>query len=312
MADKILLFPTLTPDLLKKVRFQKSKFSFFYTDKNDEEHELYDEPVEALSAVNIIKDEEGKWDQDKNNIGFRRKYVLRTFRCLFGKNGVACEDAVLGLAVIWTSSDSKQRGVIPVATFTAGDLDVEAKAEKLFLKAQLRGQVDFTTVIYIDSAGNPSDGETHLANTDGFVLGELETYTVQLDGKGSVFPVFEGADPGGPLWRVQCDWEDPAVDAFSECVSINLNTAHKSYKFIDRDNPAFNSAFLSEVMAAAISVIVEQLRNSPYWEQIVSNDSLEDGSVGQALYYFRDALGWNLENPESVSVSVRRFFDQRM
>lgn len=44
----------------------------------------------------------------------------------------------------------------------------------------------------------------------------------------------------------------------------------------------------------------------------MGNDSLEQGSVGQALYYFMETLGWDLSTPEAVSLSVRKFFDQRM
>ena len=313
MANDILLYPFLSDELAKKVRFQKSRFSFFYTDRNNEEHELIDEPLEALSSIYCIKDEDGEWDQDQNNFGFRRRYLLRTFQCLFGDSGVVCKNAVLGMAIIWTSSDSKQRGVIPVGTFTNNDQIMEAVAEKTFGQAQLRGRVDFSTVLYIAAPGEPDQTELHLANTTGYVLGELDSYTIKLDGKGSTFPVFEVYAPGQPLWYVQCDWIDPTQDLFSEYVSINLNTAHKNYRFIDRKQPTFNSQLLSEVMAGAISIIVEKVRlQSAYWDQIINNDSLEEGSVGQAIYYFSDALEWDLSTPESVSLCARKYFDQRM
>ena len=313
MANDILLFPSLSDELGKKIRFQKSRFSFFYTDRNNEEHELKDEPLEALSSIYCIKDEDGEWDQDQNNFGFRRRYLLRTFQCLFGENGIACKNAVLGVAIIWTSSDSKQRGVIPVGTFTNNDQIMEAVAEKTFGPAQLRGQIEFSTVLYIAAAGKPDLTEMHLANTTGYVLGELENYTIKLDGRGSTFPVFEVYAPGQPLWYVKCDWIDPTQDLFSECISINLNTAHKNYRFIDRKQSVFNSQLLSEIMASAISVIVEKVRlQSAYWDQVMNNDSLEEGSVGQAIYYFSDALEWDLSTPESVSLCARKYFDQRM
>ena len=89
MAENILLFPSLTDDLLKKIRFQKTKYVFFYTDGDDQERELTDEPVEALSSIYCIKDESGEWDQDKNDFGLRRRYCLRTYQCLFGPTGIA-------------------------------------------------------------------------------------------------------------------------------------------------------------------------------------------------------------------------------
>lgn len=49
MNRDILLFPFLNEELQKKIRFQKSRFTFYYRDKNNEEHELQGEPVEAQS-----------------------------------------------------------------------------------------------------------------------------------------------------------------------------------------------------------------------------------------------------------------------
>ena len=313
MANDILLYPFLNEDLQKKIRLQKSKFYFYYKDKNNQEHELKDEPIEAQSSIYCIKDENGIWTQDDYNFCLRRRYCLRTFQCLFGAEGVVCKSAKLGLAMIWTSSDSKQRGVIQIGSFSNTDNILDAVAEKEFDVAQLRGEVDFSTILYIAEAGIPEMDEIHLANTNGYVLGELENYVVKLDGNGSTFPVFEVSEPGQPLWYVKCDWIDPTADSFSECVSINLNTAHKNYRYINRNEKVFNPQLLSEIMANAIAIIVEKVRLQPaFWDQIMGNDSLEQGSVGQALYYFMETLEWDLSTPESVSLSVRKFFEQRM
>ena len=312
MADNILLYPSLSDELIKKLRYQKTEYSFFFTDKDGLEQELQYEPIETLSSLNCIKDESGEWDQNKNDFGLRCKCCIEMFQYLFGPQGIACKNAVLGLAVVWKSSDSKQRGVIPVGTFTYDDQKLDATAEKKFVRAQLRGQVDFTTVLYIAEAGKPSKEELHLANTNGLLLGEFDTFSIKLDGSGSTFPIFEVSEPGQPLWYVKCDWSDPTTDALSDCVSINLNTAHNSFKFIDRKQSTFNNQMLSEIMASAISIIIEQLRLSGLWDQIIRNDNLEVGSVGQAVYYFSDSLEWDLSTPESVSLSVRKFFDKRM
>ena len=312
MSKNILLFPSLNDDLIGRIRFQKTKYSFFYTDNDNLERELQDEPVEAMSSIYCIKDESGEWDQDNNDFCLRRKYCLRTFQCLFGPSGVACKDAILGLAIIWTSSDSKQRGVIPVGTFSYRDQILDVKVEYKYEKAQLRGLVNFTTVLYIAKSGTPENDEMHLANTNGYLLGEFETFTIKLDGKGSTFPVFEVSEPNQPLWYIKCDWIDPTVDALADSISINLNTAHKSYKYIDRAQRTFNSQLLAEIMASAISIIIEKLRASAYWNQIIENDTLEEGSVGQAVYYFYKTLEWDLTTPETVSLSARKFFDQRM
>ncbi len=313
MASDIMLFPSLNEELISKIRFQNKKFYFYYTDEDDEEHELLDEQVDAFSSFYCIKDENGKWTQDDNNLCFRRKYCLRTFQCLFGENGIACKNARLGMAIQWTSSDSRQRGVVKIGEFSVDDQILETEVEHRFVKAQLRGQVNLSTVIYLAKSGNPSEEEGHLANTEGYILGELESYTLKLDGSSSAFPVFEVSEPGQPLWYIKCAWDDPTCDAFSECVSINLNTAHKNYAYIDRNQKVFDSQLLSEIMASAITLIIEKVRyDTAYWDQIMRGENLDQGSVGQAIYYFKSALGWDLSDAETVSLCARKLFDQRM
>lgn len=311
--SSILLYPFLTDELKSKIRFQNRRFEFYYNNKEGEEKPLTDEPIEAMSSIYCIKDQEGVWTQDDYDLGFKRKYCLRTFQCLFGKNGIASINSKLGLAIVWTSSDSKQRGVVEIGKFSYTDRILDIEVEKNFGKAQLRGEVNFTTILYISEVGTPEDDELHLANYSGYVLGELDSFTIRLDGNGSVFPVFEVSEKGQPLWYVKCDWIDPTIDSFSDYVSINLNTAHKNYKYIDREQKCFNSQLLGEIMASAIGVIIDRLRTETgYWEQIMSNDSLEQGSVGQAVYYFAETLEWDLSTPESVAICTRKFFDQRM
>ena len=73
MTNDILLFPFLNEELQKKIRFQKSSFTFYYKNKKNEEHELNGEPVEAQSSICCIKDEEGIWTQDDWILSLHRR-----------------------------------------------------------------------------------------------------------------------------------------------------------------------------------------------------------------------------------------------
>ena len=226
MAEDISLFPMITEELKSKMKFTPSEFTFYYV-KDDEEIELFSEPLEEKSFVYKLSDEKGHWTPDEFNIGLKRRYSLFNVGFLFGKNGVACRDAILGLAVMWTSVDSKQRGIIPVGEFSAEESRIALTLEYEFLKAQLRGIVEFTTVIYIKNAGTPNFEEAHLANEYGFVLGEMDKFVLQLDGQGSIFPVYEVKEPGKPLWYIKCDWEDPTRDKFADTVGTLIQNQIK-------------------------------------------------------------------------------------
>lgn len=312
MADVISLFPTLTDDLLGKIRFQKSEYEFYYF-RDEYIYNLIAEEIDGNISLHAIKDEEGVWNPDDYNLCLKRRYSLRTCQCLFGENGIACNNAVIGMAIIWTSQDSKQRGVINVGEIQKSDKDLALKVEYEFPAAQLRGSVDFTTVLYIKQEGTPGWNEEHLANKYGCILGEIDKFTIAIDGKGSVFPIYEVDEPGQPLWYVKCDWDDPTYDLFSESVQINLNRAHKNFKYLDKTKRTYDNQLLIEVISSALSIVIMKLREQElYWDDTISGKGLQSGSVSEAVNYFKDVLEWDVTSPELISLSIRKFFDQRI
>lgn len=312
MAANISLFPLINDDLLRKIRYQTSPYELYYI-RDEQEFSLRAEVVEDSVMVHKVVDDEGVWSPNDYNLCIRRRYSLRTYQCLFGENGIACRNATLGLALVWTSSDSKQRGVIPIGEIVNSSRDLDLVLNQEFAEAQLRGVVEFTTNIYIKSAGTPLWSEEHLANDYGCLLGELDKFIIKLDGIGSVFPMYEISEPGQPLWYVKCEWDDPTFDQFSECVSININTAHKNYKYLDKTKRTFDDQLLKEIMASALILIITKLREQEnYWDATTTGDDLHSGSVSEAIFYFINSLEWDVSTPETLSLSIRKFFDQRM
>ena len=243
MAANISLFPVITDDLLGKTRFQASPYQLYYV-RDDQEYVLRTEEVDSSTIVHKVIDDEGIWSPDDYQLCIGRKYSIRTYQCLFGPNGIACNNAKLGIALMWTSPDSKQRGVIPIGEIENSQRDLEFELNYEFSEAQLRGSVEFSTIIYLKEAGTPLWGEEHLANQYGCILGELDNkFVIRLDGNGSVFPMYEIHEPGQPLWYVKCDWIDPTYDLFSDSVSIYINTAHKNYKYLDKTKEHLMSNF---------------------------------------------------------------------
>lgn len=312
MGAYISLFPIITDELLSKIRLQTSEYNFYYI-RDEEEYSLISEEEDGGNINYKIIDNNGIWTPDDYNLCIRRSYSLRTYQCMFGENGIACRNAVLGLALMWTSADSRQRGVVEIGEIknTSADLKMELNYE--FFKAQLRGSVELTTIIYIKKSGTPLWGEEHLANAYGCILGELDKCIIELDGTGSVFPMYEINEPGQPLWYVKCDWDDPTYDQFTECVSIYINRAHKNYKYLDKTKRTFDGQLLKEIMASAISIIILKLKEQKdYWDATTTGDNLQSGSVSDAVNYFISTLEWDVSSPELISLSIRKFFDQRM
>ena len=316
MSADISAYPVLDDRLVSCLRYDVLQDYKFYYVRGDEERSLEPEILGDGSLDHKLSDVYGEWDPDRDNLGVRRSYSFQNYGCLFGENGIACTDAVIGVAVIWTSADSKQRGSIKVGNIriTEGENQqpVRMKLEHEFGTASLRGMVEFDTVLYIAEAGDPKENEAYLANKSGMVLGTLDRFQIQLDGNGSMFPIYEVNEPGQPLWYVRCTWDDPAYDLFSESVTVCINKAHRNYKYLDRTKKLYDPQLMIEIMADALNIIVTKLRMDPEgWDNTQKGTDIQPGSVSEAGNYFITALEWDVTSPETTAITIRKFFDKK-
>lgn len=135
MAANISLFPVITDELLSKIRFQASPYELYYV-RDDQEYILRAEEVDSSTTIHKVIDDEGIWSPDDYQLCIRRKYSIRTYQCLFGINGIACNNAKLGIALIWTSSDSTAKVmVVDPALYLGGEKEY---VRSLFFDAGVR------------------------------------------------------------------------------------------------------------------------------------------------------------------------------
>ena len=303
-------FPVLNEELAEKFLFQKSPFRFTYTDEDGEENELVAE--DSLSSTHPLSDEKGRWSPDTCGLTVSRTYTVGRATFLYGKDGVACKNATLGLALIWESPDSRQRSANPIREI-ANKMETQTyPLEIKFPKPKFKGCLVLKTALVLLKEGTPEEGEEALANKPGTVLGVLDSYSILFDGSGSAFPVFFKSDPNGLLWWVECNIDDPTSDKFDDAVQIYLNKAHKDFKYINSaDKSNYNPSFLREVLAGALATIVDCVRETDSWDDI-KNGRVEEESVGQAIHYFAKALDLNLDDAKQCSVSFRKYFEQKL
>lgn len=316
MSTVVNLFPVFTEERRSKLKCIFSDYSYYYN-LNQEELELLAEDAEGDGKIFSIADETSRWKPDLNNIRIKRSYELSNTKSLFGTAGIVCENAKLGIALMWTSQESRQRGSVEIGFFNNTDDDYRFNLEYSFLAGQFRGKVQFETVLFVKEKGFPNIGEDYLANEPGIILGTFgDMITLVFDGTGSLFPIIfdENARPQEQLWNVMCGWNDPLTDSFYETVLIRFNVNNKSYKkYLDRDSSYYDPQLFKEILASALSIIVAKVREDPeFWDATVNGTDLNPGSVSEAVHYFINTLEWNLSSPEESSLSIRRFLDQRM
>lgn len=299
----ISLFRRLDDKLLKQIGLTlPKKMECTYSLNGETKAFKYDEGGESISL-----DATG-WNKETDAITICASYKIAHPHFLFGANGVACEDARIGIAILWKSKDSRQRGSVKIGSFSKEEGKNYFCVEHKFEPLQFRGRLLLETVFYLEAAGNPRIEEQHLTNTPGSILGDpIEKVNLYFDGSGATFQYYETSNPGGPLWSVNCDFEDPLTENFHDTVSIEINRSNPAYKYIDPTSPDYIPEMLKEILAEQMCIILLTIKEKAagQWQNIMIGLADTD-SVG---YVARSLVnsGIDLSSPSSCSESVRRY-----
>lgn len=314
MPSKISMFPILSSSMIDEIGLKFNDYEFFFSLK-EEEFLLANEKLNKSDQTGRVIDKNGVWNSKNNNLIIRRKFTIDNSNMLFGEKGIICKDAILGIALSWSCSGCKHRDSIPVGEIKYDSKNIKQKVFYIdyeFKKSFLKGSLELRVVLYIKSKGTPKKEEEHLANEEGCILGELDKYLVEVDGVGSLFPIYEINEPNKPLWKISLEWEDPTYSSFSDSVAIYINKNHKSYKYLDKSKKTFNSELLKEIMTRTMLILIMKVKESAYWEATINGEDLEVGSVSQLIYYFITTLKWDISSIESLSDSIEDFFEKRI
>ncbi|GIP42370.1 hypothetical protein J45TS6_08290 [Paenibacillus sp. J45TS6] len=314
MSTALSLFPVITEELENKIAVEASRYKFYYLEEN--EYHILECETDAQLQNNSyqIIDQRGQWDPERHALYLEKKYFINNPHFLFGENGVASKDAEIGLAVMWSSKTSNQRGINHIGSFRNSSDEVELSLETEFKAGSLRGSIHLETILYLKDPGKLTEKEKHLADTSGVILGRLDSDIIIIDGNGSIFPIVEVEHKSRPLWWVECDWADPMADAFDEeNVRICINKKHKNYKVLKLANENIGqSPLLIEIISTAVQIIIQKVRESESWTEIKNGVNFDSGSIAQAVHYFLNTFEWDVNSPEDLAISIRQDLETRI
>lgn len=301
--NEISLFP-----IYKGHEVNMDDFMFSY-DYENENRPL----VSSIEGFNIcLDDDSGCWNPRLYNLKIKRTIRINNANLLFGSgpDAIAAKAAEIGVAILWSSKSSEQRGAFKIGQILNVQHPQEITLDVEFGKSAMRGQIELRTILYISKADEQVDNKSIIfANTQGMIVGELDKWTVIIDGDASIFPIFF-AELGNrsPLWELAYNSTDPSSDDFCENVAIHINKNHHLSEFLDRNNPNYNKDLFRELISNAVGLLIETVRYDD--PGLACLEQAEDGSVASVIKYFRDCLEWNLETPQSTSISIRKKFEQ--
>lgn len=183
---------------------------------------------------------------------------------LFGPGGVAATNAVLLLALEWSSADSGWRGLGRPLRLTRDQLSGpdELPALQLVLPAgTIRGTGLLGVQVFLCEPGTADSADAGLARQKGARLGMLsDPVRVVIDSDGSLFPVLEeslGRDEA--LWEMRTCWNDPREEPFSsEYVALVLNRDHALFEQLGtrRGEQGGQTPLMRHVLASWIALLV--------------------------------------------------------
>lgn len=317
MSEILNLYPVLDEAGINKAGIVVQPTELSYRDDNDYypiSIEIENGDEKKYSAV--LKDDRCVWYPETHNLIITKEGVIAHPDTLFGTNGIASHDSVIGVAIIWSSKKSDVHG-----TFLCGDFKLSSDPYSFsqnytFDRSIIRGSLKYQLVLFLKNSGVPYEDELHLANQSGTILGVLEECELFVDGSGSIFPITTVNEPGKPLWWVNFDYTaDPFEDLFeAEHVEICLNRAHAYYSELSIEESLKKSPLFIEVISAALYIIVLSVRDlaDTEWNEIVSGNDLSPGTIAEAISYFINKLGWNVSDPSALAKSIHEYFDENL
>ncbi|MFI8492685.1 hypothetical protein ACIGC1_07205 [Peribacillus butanolivorans] len=309
MANQINMYRLFDEDLHQALK-PNTSVSFFYINEHEKLQTLH-QKIDHDHKLLLYNDEDS-WDYFEHGFGLFGELTFQQPYALFAPDGLANEDAEIGVALQWTSRQSSQRGVVPLANITASSArDFIVPIHYYFSKDKLFGEILLEIVFYLSkSSEQPSRGQASLAGT---ILGGLKTWPIILDGAGSSFPVVIVNEPDKPLWYVEFQYTEPLIEPFDkEYITICTNKAHPAFSQLQRPETKLAKALKVEFLAGAMQLIFENIMACSDWHDIQNGMNCEEGSIGEAIHYFYSTSYWDFNSPEKFAASLRKDFQARL
>lgn len=241
-------------------------------------------------------------------IRVKRKISISNANLLYGEKGIAPSDAVIGLAVLWTSTDSMQRGTFDLGAIMNVKDEQTLNLDRMFeIKSSLAGKVQFRLCFYLRSESQ--ENVPYQAKTQGTLLGDVDNESFLFDGS-ILFPIISVHNTKAqPLWDVECNWED-INDPFLDTVTICLNEDHNLYQYIDQTKDCYDKNLVREILASALLQIIQKYSESD--TDFTQLDSAASGSVADYVRLY--IKGWEIKDYSSfnsISRELRKKLEEK-
>ena len=307
--ENLRFYPTLTDEMLDRAGLKQEKFIFTYFSGEDE----FGLKQKGSSTVKI-SDPLELWNIERDGITLKKKISFAYPDQLYGKDGVACHGAEIGVCIIWTNHELTQTGcILPETDITSGTGRV-CEFVYSFEPGEIKGDLELLLCMYIKkSSDTVLPDETNLMNEEGVSIGEIETVVLDFNSVFMDFPIEEFSSDREPLWWVEFEqWEDPkTINLFNaDNLRLYLNPYYPACPMTD--GTIKNVDLLIDILATTYFMMFQRLSEDDL-KATRQNIGLAPNSICSILHQFIEECNeveLHFESPErllkSLQINIRK------
>ena len=302
--ENFFFYPTINNQMLEEAGCYCSNYEFSYFIEGSY-HSL------KAKGKNTIRLEDSleSWKIESDGMRIVRQVTVEYPSIFKGEEGIACEDAEIGICIIWNNRALTQMGyIMPETVVRNGNADIY-NFKYDFPLGEIKGDLTLETVIYIKRAAEKvKETEKHLINEAGVTVGNIDVVSLNFENAYMDFPIKDIKDKGQSLWWLELkQWEDPRRDAFDEdyvCLYLNSH-----YDYCPRVGDTIkNVDLLIEIISTAYLMIIQKIDEMGFLNDTLNDVNLEPGSISKVVYYFYSSCNVPLkyESIDSLQRSIHQ------
>lgn len=302
--QNIYFYPKLTDELIENCGYSSGKYTFTYSYQGQDFGLL-----QKGSTTIRISDPREIWKIETEGLNLEKTVKIAYPHLLYGRDGIACSNADIGICIIWTNRTLTQTGCILPETDITTPQGRVCKFTHSFAPDEIAGDLNLNVCVYIkQAAAEVRLGEESLMNEEGVSVGELDSVVLDFNSIYMDFPIEEFKSDKDPLWWLEfSQWEDPKTsDGFTkDNICLYLNPYYTACPMTD--GTIKNLDLLIDILATTYFMIFQRLNEDDLRDTRLGI-GLQPNSICSILHQFIEDCEDEIyfETPEKLLKSLQK------
>lgn len=257
-----------------------------------------------------MNDLDKTWTPELHNLTISQIFKFNNYKRFYGVESITQEGNTIGIAAHIFSRDSSFQTTIPLTFFRNEENEYQYSLRYDFPENSLKGKIQVEYFMFLQELNNHGDYQADIVGsrlTEQVIL----SYTIAVDGSGSMFPIVDINEPGDPLWAIETNWNDPLEESFnSSFLSLRLNQAHPRYNNLVSAKGKVDAYLMNEILSSSMSIITQSILfgEEPITLEELRDNSMDD-SIGKVVYYWIDNFNIEINSPATISNSFHKYLE---